>query len=128
MSAQVLQLKEKNPDVVIFISYTADAILYMKTMKNLDYMPPMVLGDDSGFSDPSFIPAVGDIAQGVMNRSAWDIGKPGSDHLQDQRDVQGEDRPRPRRHLGPQHAGDAGAGRRDQPRRLDRRPPRSRPR
>jgi branched-chain amino acid transport system substrate-binding protein len=78
VSAQVLQLKDKNPDVVIFISYTADAILYMKTMKNLDYMPPMVLGDDSGFSDPSFIPAVFDVAQGAMNRSSWDIGKPGS--------------------------------------------------
>jgi len=78
VSAQVLQLKEKNPDVVIFISYTADSILYMKTMKNLDYKPPMVIGDDSGFSDPSFVPAVFDVAQGVMNRSAWAIGKPGS--------------------------------------------------
>jgi branched-chain amino acid transport system substrate-binding protein len=78
VSAQVLQLKQAQPDVVIFISYTADAILYMKTMKNLNYKPPMALGDDSGFADPSFIPAVGDIAQGVMNRSAWAIGKPGS--------------------------------------------------
>jgi branched-chain amino acid transport system substrate-binding protein len=75
---QVLQLKEKNPDAVIFISYTSDSILYMKTMRNLDYLPPMVIGDDSGFSDPSFIPAVFDVAQGAMNRSAWDIGKPGS--------------------------------------------------
>jgi branched-chain amino acid transport system substrate-binding protein len=78
VSAQVLQLKEKRPDVVIFISYTSDSILYMKTMKNLDYLPPMVIGDDTGFSDPSFIPAVAEIAQGAMNRSAWDIGKPGS--------------------------------------------------
>ena len=78
VSAQVLQLKEKQPDVVIFISYTADAILYLKTMKNLDYKPPMVIGDDTGFSDPSFIPAVSDVAQGAMNRSAWAIGKPGS--------------------------------------------------
>jgi branched-chain amino acid transport system substrate-binding protein len=78
VSAQVLQLKEKQPDVVIFISYTADSILYMKTMRNLDYHPAMIIGDDSGFSDPSFIPAVADIAQGVMDRSAWDIGKPGS--------------------------------------------------
>jgi branched-chain amino acid transport system substrate-binding protein len=78
VSAQVLQLKEKQPDVVIFISYTADSILYIKTMKNLDYMPPMVLGDDSGFSDPSFVPAISDIGQGLMNRSAWDVGKPGS--------------------------------------------------
>src|SRR6201992_886934 len=79
---QVLQLKDKNPDVVIFISYTSDAILYMKTMRNLDYMPPMVIGDDSGFSDPSFIPAVGDVSQGVMNRSSWDIGKAGVGHSQ----------------------------------------------
>jgi len=78
VSAQVLQLKEKQPDVVIFISYTADSILYLKTMKNLDYKPPMVIGDDTGFSDPSFIPAVYDVAQGAMNRSAWAIGKPGS--------------------------------------------------
>src|SRR3954447_21380603 len=78
VAPQVLQLKDKNPDVVIFVSYTADAILYMKTMRNLDYMPPMVIGDDTGFSDPSFIPGVADVAQGVMNRSAWDIGKPGS--------------------------------------------------
>jgi branched-chain amino acid transport system substrate-binding protein len=78
VSAQVLQLKDKNPDVAIFISYTADSILYLKTLKNFDYKPTMVLGDDSGFSDPSFVPAIADIGQGLMNRSAWDIGKPGS--------------------------------------------------
>jgi len=74
VSPQVLQLKEKNPDAVIFISYTADSILYMKTMKNLDYIPKVIIGDDSGFSDPAFIKAVGNISQGVVNRSAWDIG------------------------------------------------------
>jgi branched-chain amino acid transport system substrate-binding protein len=78
VSAQVLQLKTLNPDVVIFISYTADIILYFKTMKNLDYLPPIIIGDDAGFSDPSFIPNVGDLAQGAVNRSAFDIGKPGS--------------------------------------------------
>ena len=78
VSAQVLQLKSANPDCVIFISYTADSILYFKTMKNLDYLPPMIIGDDAGFSDPSFIPSVGDLAQGVLNRSVFDVGKPGS--------------------------------------------------
>jgi branched-chain amino acid transport system substrate-binding protein len=47
-------------------------------MKNLDYRPPVIIADDSGFSDPAFIENVGTIAQGVVNRSAWDIGKPGS--------------------------------------------------
>jgi branched-chain amino acid transport system substrate-binding protein len=78
VSAQVLQLKTLQPDVVIFISYTADAILYFKTMKNLDYLPPIIIGDDAGFADPTFIPNVGDLAQGAINRSAFDIGKPGS--------------------------------------------------
>jgi branched-chain amino acid transport system substrate-binding protein len=78
VSAQVLQLKEKKPDAIIFVSYTADTILYMKTLKNLDYRPPVIIGDDSGFSDPAFIENVGDIAQGAVNRSAWDVGKPGS--------------------------------------------------
>jgi len=78
VSPQVLQLKERRPDAVIFIGYTADDILYMKTLKDLDFLPPMIIGDDAGFSDPSFIPAVGEIVQGAMNRSAWDVGKPGS--------------------------------------------------
>ncbi len=78
VSAQVLQLKGLAPDIVVFISYTADAILYVKTMHDLDFLPAMIIGDDSGFSDPSFLPAVADIAQGAMNRSAWDIGKPES--------------------------------------------------
>src|SRR5579864_4037526 len=65
VSAQVRQLKSAQPDVVIFISYTQDIILYFKTMKNLDYLPPMIIGDDAGFSDPSFIPNVGDLAQGA---------------------------------------------------------------
>ena len=73
-----LQLKTLKPDAVIFISYTADTILYFKTMKNLDYLPPIIIGDDAGFSDPTFIPNVGDLAQGAINRSAFDIGKPGS--------------------------------------------------
>jgi branched-chain amino acid transport system substrate-binding protein len=77
VSAQVIQLKTLQPDAVIFVSYTADTILYFKTLKNLDYLPPIIIGDDAGFSDPTFIPNVGDLAQGAINRSAFDIGKPG---------------------------------------------------
>jgi branched-chain amino acid transport system substrate-binding protein len=74
VQSQVLQLKDKKPDVVIFVSYTADSILYAKTMRSLDYKPPMVIGDDSGFSDPSFVQTVGKIVQGVFNRSSWGVG------------------------------------------------------
>ena len=78
VQSQVLQLKEKKPDVVIMISYTSDAILYAKTMQALDYRPPMLLADDAGYSDPSFIKAVGKSSQGAFNRSSWSVGPPGS--------------------------------------------------
>ncbi len=78
VSAQVLQLKSASPDAVIFVSYTSDSILFMKTMKNLGYKPPVLIGDDSGFSDNAFITAVGDVAEGVINRSSLDISKSGT--------------------------------------------------
>jgi branched-chain amino acid transport system substrate-binding protein len=78
VQAQVLQLKDKKPDVVIMVSYTSDAILFAKTMQALDYKPPMLLADDAGYSDPSFIKAVGKISQGVFNRSSWSVGPKGS--------------------------------------------------
>jgi branched-chain amino acid transport system substrate-binding protein len=78
VSAQVLQLKAANPSVAIFISYASDAILFMRTMKSLDYLPPMILADDAGFNDLSFMPAVGPISQNLMSRSTWNLGPPGS--------------------------------------------------
>src|SRR5438477_1651610 len=78
LQSQVLQLKEKKPDVVIMISYTSDAILFAKTMQAQDYKPPMIIADDAGYSDPSFIKSVGKISQGVFNRSSWSIGPAGS--------------------------------------------------
>lgn len=74
VSAQVLQLKNFGADVVIFVSYTSDSILFMKTMHTLNWKPPMLIGDDSGFSDNAFIEAVGDLAQGVINRSSFSLG------------------------------------------------------
>ncbi|MGB6254378.1 MAG: ABC transporter substrate-binding protein [Bradyrhizobium sp.] len=78
VQGQVLQLKEKKPDVVIMIAYTSDAILYQKTMQALDYKPPMIIADDSGYSDPSMIKAVGKISKGILNRSSWSVGPAGS--------------------------------------------------
>jgi len=78
VASQVQQLRDKKPDAVVFASYTSDIIRYMKALKNFDYRPPVIIGDDTGFSDPAFISNVGKIAQGVLDRSAWDRGKPGS--------------------------------------------------
>lgn len=78
VQSQVLQLKDKKPDVVIMISYTSDAILYAKTFQALDYKPPMMIADNAGFSDPSLIKTAGKLVQGIFNRSSFAIGPPGS--------------------------------------------------
>src|SRR5579859_2258277 len=78
VQSQVLQLKEKKPDVVLMISYTSDAILFAKTMQAQDYKPGILLADDAGYSDPDFIKAVGKVSQGVFNRSSWSPGPAGS--------------------------------------------------
>jgi branched-chain amino acid transport system substrate-binding protein len=78
LQSQVLQLKEKNPDVVIMISYTSDAILFAKTMQAQDFKPAMMIADDSGYSDPAFIKASGKVSQGLFNRSSWSVGPAGS--------------------------------------------------
>ncbi len=75
---QVLQLKEKNPDAVIFISYTSDAILYSKTMKELGWKPAIMMADDAGFNDPAFVKQMGAQVEGLVSRSAFAAGKPGS--------------------------------------------------
>ena len=75
---QVLQLKEKNPDVAIFISYTSDAILYTKTMKELGWKPAIMIADNAGFDDPAFVKSLGTSVEGLVNRSTFAGGKPGS--------------------------------------------------
>jgi len=75
---QVLQLKEKNPDVVIFITYTSDAILYAKTMKEVNWKPAIMIADNAGFNDPSFVKTMSSTVEGLVNRSAFALGKPGS--------------------------------------------------
>lgn len=78
VQSQVLQLKDKKPDVVIMISYTSDAILYAKTFQALDYKPAMMIADNAGFSDPSALKTVGKQIQGIFNRSSFAIGTAGT--------------------------------------------------
>lgn len=75
---QVLQLKEKNPDVAIFISYTSDAILYTKTMKEQNWKPSILIADDAGFNDPKYVKEMGSQVEGLISRTSFALGKPGS--------------------------------------------------
>jgi len=74
LSATVTALRGQNPTAAIFISRAPDAILLIKTMQSLGYKPPIAIGDGAGFADPNFVAAVGNLAQGMIGRSAWSAG------------------------------------------------------
>ena len=95
VQSQVLQLKDKKPDVVIMISYTSDAILYAKTVAGAG----LQAADDDRRQrrllrslDCSRRSA--SRSQGIFNRSSFSDRAAGIADLPDQRDVQEEERRR----------------------------------
>lgn len=73
LQTEVQRLKAANPDVLLPTSYTSDAILFIKTARELDYNPPMILAQDAGFIEGDFVAGVGKDADGVMSRSVFSL-------------------------------------------------------
>lgn len=78
LTSEVLKLRSANPDVVLDASYAPDAILLIRTMKNLDYYPAAFLGFGAGLADPSFLPSVGAAGDGVTSRFGWAVAGSGN--------------------------------------------------
>ncbi len=49
LTSEVQRLKAANPSVLLPTGYTNDAILFVRTARELDYNPPMVIAQDSGY-------------------------------------------------------------------------------
>jgi branched-chain amino acid transport system substrate-binding protein len=47
-------------------------------MKELNWKPGIMIADNAGFNDPAFVKTMGSTVQGLVNRSAYSGGKPGS--------------------------------------------------
>jgi branched-chain amino acid transport system substrate-binding protein len=71
--AEVQRLKAANSAVLLPTSYTSDAILIMRTARELDYNAPMILAQDAGFIEGDFVSAVGKDAEGIMSRSVFSL-------------------------------------------------------
>jgi branched-chain amino acid transport system substrate-binding protein len=69
VSSEVLQLVNLKPDVVLMASYTSDSILFIKTFKQYNFVPKVILGDDAGFVDPSFPTALGPSVNYLFSRA-----------------------------------------------------------
>lgn len=71
VSSEAQRLKAANPAVVFQISYTSDAILFMKTYRQLDFNPQAFVAYGAGFVDPEFRKVLGKDAEYVITRAAW---------------------------------------------------------
>jgi branched-chain amino acid transport system substrate-binding protein len=71
VTSEVQRLKAANPDVVFQVSYTSDAILFMRTYKQLDFNPQGILAYGAGFVDPKFREVLGKDSQFAITRASW---------------------------------------------------------
>jgi branched-chain amino acid transport system substrate-binding protein len=71
VTAEVQKLAAAKPDVAIFASYTSDAMLFVRTMREAKYAPPVFLANDAGFIDSRFVSEVGAQVQGLVTRDVW---------------------------------------------------------
>jgi branched-chain amino acid transport system substrate-binding protein len=71
LTDEVKALKEADADAVLAESYVSDAILLVKTMQEQDYHPPILIAKANGFADPSFIPATGELSNGLTSVVEW---------------------------------------------------------
>lgn len=54
LESEVQRIRQADPDVLLPSSYLRDAQILMENMRTLGYFPPMVMGQDAGFNQPSF--------------------------------------------------------------------------
>jgi branched-chain amino acid transport system substrate-binding protein len=71
LSSEVRSLKASKASVLLFASYTSDAILMVKTLKTQKVQPKVIWGQDAGFDKPEFRSTLGDAIEGILTRSVF---------------------------------------------------------
>ncbi|MDR3349980.1 MAG: ABC transporter substrate-binding protein [Acidaminococcales bacterium] len=71
VGSEVQKLKASGADIVLQASYASDAILYMKTYKDLDYNPAAILAMDAGFIDDAYLKGAGKDGYYILSREVW---------------------------------------------------------
>lgn len=71
--AEVQKLKSVNADVFMPTSYTPDALLFMRTAKELDYTPKLFIAQNAGYNDTTFLETMGKQANGIISRSPFSM-------------------------------------------------------
>lgn len=73
LTPEVQRIKAASPDVFLPSSYTSDAMLFLRTAKELDYNPKLLVAQNAGYTDPTFLKTMGKDAEGVITRSPFNM-------------------------------------------------------
>lgn len=87
LTSEIQKLKAANPDALLPTGYTTDAILTIKTMKELDWAPKILVAQNAGYLDNAYIEQLGPDALYTSSRSGfdYDLGsiRPSVSYVQD---------------------------------------------
>ena len=81
LTSEIQRIKAANPDLIMQSSYLGDAILSMKTYKELGVSPDALLANDAGFNDSEFLKTMGKDAEYVLSREVWALDLAGRNPL-----------------------------------------------
>ena len=68
-----------NPDALVVDNYISDGILLTKTMAEQGYKPNIMIGKATAYIDPSYIPAVGELCNGIVTAAEFNPGSKGQE-------------------------------------------------
>lgn len=83
LSSEVMRIKAADPDAVVMAAYASDAILFVKTIKEQNFFPKMLIGQRGGFIVDDFVKALGEDTEYIFSSSGWaaDIATKGNQQI-----------------------------------------------
>lgn len=77
IDAELLRIRRVNPDVVFGQNYLVDAVLIIRTLKEMRWFPPAFVVHDAGWVIPDYLQTVGNDGNYIITRVSWALGMSG---------------------------------------------------
>lgn len=71
LNSQAKTVRAAEPDVVLTLLYTPQALALEDTFKQIAYQPPALMAFGAGYADPAFLQKNGRNADGICSRFSW---------------------------------------------------------
>lgn len=74
LDAELLRIRRINPDVIFGQNYIVDAIMVIRTLKEMRWFPQAIVVHDAGWVTPDFLKTVGNDGNFIITRVSWALG------------------------------------------------------